>query len=180
MFTLEDTIFLQAAAIYRQRMSTIPSDSDHGPEKIVLPEAPAALQHRLDEGGAVAWREPVTIRTYEAGEPSPYPMYLDQRVYQGSSGKVYPLPFIESVADEPVARDWDAVHLENRYLRVMVLPELADESISATTRPPTTTSSTATTSSSRPWWDWPARGSAAASSSTGRSTTGRPPTFRSR
>ncbi len=124
MFTLEDTIFLQAAAIYRQRMSTIPSDSDHGPEKIVLPEAPAALQHRLDEGGAVAWREPVTIRTYEAGEPSPYPMYLDQRVYQGSSGKVYPLPFIESVADEPVARDWDAVHLENRYLRVMVLPEL--------------------------------------------------------
>lgn len=93
-------------------------------EKIVLPDAPTSLRAELDAGGAIAWRESVPIRTYETGEPSPYPMYLDQRVYQGSSGAVYPLPFIESIADEPVTREWDAVHLENAYLRVMVLPEL--------------------------------------------------------
>ena len=103
-------------------MST--STPGEAPETIVLPVAPPTLRAELAAGGAVAWRESVAIRTYETGAPSPYPMYLDRRVYQGSSGAVYPLPFIESVADEPVTRDWDAVHLENRYLRVMMLPEL--------------------------------------------------------
>ena len=47
---------------------------------------------------------PCTIRTYEPGEPSPYPMYLDHRVYQGSSGAVYPMPFIERVATSATPR----------------------------------------------------------------------------
>lgn len=94
------------------------------PARIVLPEAPADVAARLASGAAVAWSEPLTITTYEAGTPSAYPMYLDQRVYQGSSGRVYPLPFVESVADDGVARDWQAVHLENSYVRLVVLPEL--------------------------------------------------------
>ncbi|WP_062520931.1 DUF5107 domain-containing protein [Demequina silvatica] len=100
------------------------NDAQHDEARIVLPDAPAHLAAALEAGGAVAWEQPVPIRTYEAGEPSPYPMYLDRRVYQGSSGKVYPLPFTESVADTAVTRDWRAVHLENAYVRLMVLPEL--------------------------------------------------------
>ncbi|WP_297081645.1 DUF5107 domain-containing protein [uncultured Demequina sp.] len=91
---------------------------------IALPDAPPQFAQVLTDGGAVAWSEPVAIRTYEAGEPSPYPMYLDRRVYQGSSGRVYPIPFTESIADDPVTRHWDAVHLENAYVRLMILPEL--------------------------------------------------------
>lgn len=85
--------------------------------KIVLPDAPAHLRDELAGGAAIAWQEPLTIRTYEAGDPSLYPMYLDQRVYQGSSGKVYPIPFTESVSDEPILRDWDAIHVENEYVQ---------------------------------------------------------------
>jgi len=98
--------------------------AEPAPAIIELPDAPPALASRLEDGGAVAWSEPVSIRTYEAGDPSPYPMYLDRRVYQGSSGKVYPIPFTESIADEPVTRDWEAIHLENAYVRLMILPEL--------------------------------------------------------
>ncbi|WP_191089369.1 DUF5107 domain-containing protein [Microbacterium radiodurans] len=107
-----------------------PAPHQHAPaddarsERLVLPDADADLASEIAAGRAVAWSEPVEILTYEAGTPSPYPMFLDQRVYQGSSGKVYPLPFTESVADEPVRRSWQAVHLENAYVRVMVLPEL--------------------------------------------------------
>lgn len=90
----------------------------------LLPDAPADLAERIRRGRAVAWREAVTIRTYAPGAPCEYPMYLDQRVYQGSSGKVYPLPFIESVADHAEPRVWDAIHLENEFLRLVVLPEL--------------------------------------------------------
>jgi tetratricopeptide (TPR) repeat protein len=93
-------------------------------DKITLPDAPESLRAALDEGRAIAWTQPLAIRTYEAGEPSAYPMYLDNRVYQGSSGKVYPIPFTESISDDSTVREWQAVHLENRYLRLVVLPEL--------------------------------------------------------
>lgn len=88
--------------------------------RIVLPPAPAALA-----GLPVrAWREPVVVDTYEPDEPSPYPAYLDRRVYQGSSGAVYPMPFVEGVSLEKAPRSWDAIHLENDYVRLMLLPEL--------------------------------------------------------
>ncbi|MEN9358967.1 MAG: hypothetical protein RL095_502, partial [Verrucomicrobiota bacterium] len=35
----------------------------------------------------------VDIPTYEPCAPEKHPMFLEKRVYQGSSGKVYPLPF---------------------------------------------------------------------------------------
>jgi tetratricopeptide (TPR) repeat protein len=51
-------------------------------------------------------------------------MFLEKRVYQGSSGRVYPIPVIDRIATEPVEREWKAVHLENEFLRLMLLPEI--------------------------------------------------------
>jgi tetratricopeptide (TPR) repeat protein len=51
-------------------------------------------------------------------------MFLEKRVYQGSSGAVYPFPIVESVADESSPREHNAVFLENDYLKIMLLPEL--------------------------------------------------------
>ena len=71
-----------------------------------------------------AWREIVTIPTYEIGKAEKNPIFLEKRVYQGSSGVVYPYPVIESIANEPTPREWMVVFLENEYLKVMVMPEL--------------------------------------------------------
>ena len=71
-----------------------------------------------------AWRELVSIPTYEIGKAEKAPMFLEKRVYQGSSGVVYPYPVIESIADKPTPHDWKVVWLENEYLKVMVMPEL--------------------------------------------------------
>ena len=71
-----------------------------------------------------AWREIVTIPTYEVGKPEKNPIFLENRVYQGSSGVVYPYPVIESISDEKVDKEWKAIYLENEYIKVMVLPEL--------------------------------------------------------
>ena len=71
-----------------------------------------------------AWKEIVTIPTYEVGKPEKNPMFLEKRVYQGSSGVVYPYPVIESISNEKVDKDWKAVWLENEYIKVMILPEL--------------------------------------------------------
>jgi tetratricopeptide (TPR) repeat protein len=86
---------------------------------LVLPEAPAS------ESGAVkAWREPVTMPSYLPAAPDRNPMFLEKRVYQGSSGRVYPLPFIDRIATEPVEQAWQAVHIENEFLRLMILPQI--------------------------------------------------------
>lgn len=71
-----------------------------------------------------AWREKVVIPTYEVGKPEKNPIFLEKRVYQGSSGVVYPYPVIESIADEKHDKEWNAVFIENEYIKVMVLPEL--------------------------------------------------------
>lgn len=70
------------------------------------------------------WTESVTIPTYMPAAPDVNPMFLEKRVYQGSSGKVYPLPFTDRISDTKIDRAWKAVWLENKYLQIMILPEI--------------------------------------------------------
>lgn len=73
---------------------------------------------------AKIWEKDVVIPTYEIGAPDKNPMFLEKRVYQGSSGKVYPYPTTEKISHEKKDKIWHAVYLENEYLKVMILPEL--------------------------------------------------------
>ena len=52
------------------------------------------------------WVEDVVIPTYPIGKPEKNPMFLEKRVYQGSSGVVYPHPVIEKIADEKVDKEY--------------------------------------------------------------------------
>ncbi len=70
------------------------------------------------------WAEDVVYPTYPAYPPDPNPMFLEKRVYQGSSGSVYPNPFTDRISDERVDRSYRGVFLENEYIKVMTLPEL--------------------------------------------------------
>ena len=83
------------------------------------------IKPTLSEKGIVkVWKETIKLPTYEIGEEEKNPIFLEKRVYQGSSGKVYPLPVIDRISDEKADRTYRAVFLENDYIRVMVLPEL--------------------------------------------------------
>lgn len=66
----------------------------------------------------------IIIPTYEIAEYDKNPMFLEKRVYQGSSGRVYPHPVCEGVADAKTDKEYTAVILENDYIYVMILPEL--------------------------------------------------------
>lgn len=71
-----------------------------------------------------AWHEKVIIPTYGIGKPEKNPIFLEKRVYQGSSGVVYPHPVIEKILDVKTDKEWNVVYLENQYLKLMILPEL--------------------------------------------------------
>ncbi len=87
--------------------------------RLHLPPAPAS-----EQGPVKAWQDHVTIFSFLPERPDPNPMFLEKRVYQGSSGKVYPMPFVDRIATEGKDHEWQAVHLENEFLRIMVLPEI--------------------------------------------------------
>ena len=78
----------------------------------------------MDNQSVRVWQEEVIIPTYGIGKPEKNPMFLEKRVYQGSSGVVYPHAVIEKIEDEKHDQVYQAIYLENQYLKIMVLPEL--------------------------------------------------------
>ncbi|MFV0381170.1 MAG: DUF5107 domain-containing protein [Breznakia sp.] len=75
-------------------------------------------------GEVQIYKEIVSIPTYEVKEADKNPMFLEKRVYQGSCGKVYPYPTSEKIDREKKDKDYEAIFLENDYIKVMILPEL--------------------------------------------------------
>ena len=81
-------------------------------------------QSTVDTPIVRCWEEDVLLPTYETGEFEKNPIFLEKRVYQGSSGVVYPYPVIEKIADQPTQKSWHVVFIENQYIKVMIMPEL--------------------------------------------------------
>lgn len=70
------------------------------------------------------WEEEILLPTYGIGQPEKNPMFLEKRVYQGSSGVVYPYPVVEKIEDTCEDKSYHAIYMENEYIKVMILPEL--------------------------------------------------------
>ncbi|MDR0574518.1 MAG: DUF5107 domain-containing protein [Tannerella sp.] len=83
------------------------------------------IQSTVDNPHVVkAWMENISLPAYEVGEEEKNPVFLEKRVYQGSSGVVYPYPVIEKIKDEKKDKVYKALFIENKYIKVMILPEL--------------------------------------------------------
>ena len=81
-------------------------------------------QSTVDTPIVRCWEEDILLPTYETGEFEKNPIFLEKRVYQGSSGVVYPYPVIEKIADQQTQKSWHVVFIENQYIKVMIMPEL--------------------------------------------------------
>ncbi len=76
----------------------------------------------LRESAVAVWHDAVAIPTYPDLAANCHRMFLEKRVYQGSSRRVYRNPGTDQVSDHAVERAGAAVHVENEYVRLMVLP----------------------------------------------------------
>src|ERR1700728_4612493 len=70
------------------------------------------------------WEQQVAIPTYPVRQADPNPMFLEKRVYQGSSGKVYPNPLTDQVSLKKEDASYNAIILENEFLHLIILPEI--------------------------------------------------------
>ncbi len=75
--------------------------------------------------------EKLVLPTYMTRGPSIFPIFYGGRAYQGAQGRVYPYPFWDELTDERREVAYRAVYLENRYVRLCVLPELGGRIFSA-------------------------------------------------
>ena len=70
------------------------------------------------------WEEDVLLPTYGIGKPEKNPMFLEKRVYQGSSGVVYPYPVIERIEDTCKEQQGRLTGLQYLVIMLMTLKGL--------------------------------------------------------
>ena len=69
--------------------------------------------------------ETLVIPTYPEGPREEMPMFVENRVHQRSSGRVYPQKVVVQVdRSHREDRSYTVVHMENDYLDVLILPEI--------------------------------------------------------
>ncbi|MCK5819104.1 MAG: hypothetical protein KAH18_07585 [Psychromonas sp.] len=60
-----------------------------------------------------SWLEDLIIPTYKVGKVVTNPLFLENRVYQGSSGSVYPYGVIDKITEEKEDKVYKAIFIEN-------------------------------------------------------------------
>jgi len=86
---------------------------------------------RAGESPVKMWEEPLILPTYGVGEPERNPVFYNGKVYQGARGVQYPYPLQDKLTDILAERTYDAVYLENEFIKVCVLPEIGGRIFSA-------------------------------------------------
>ncbi|UCF32754.1 MAG: DUF5107 domain-containing protein, partial [Phycisphaerales bacterium] len=77
------------------------------------------------------WEEPLVIPTYEVAPPDRNPRFYAERAYQGAQGRVYPYPMYDVLTDIRHDKTYNAVYLENEFVKICVLPEIGGRVFSA-------------------------------------------------
>ena len=70
------------------------------------------------------YEKPLTLTTYETGQPDLNPIFYTGRAYQGAKGEIYPYPMYNKLTDHKVEKPWHGVFLENKYIQLCVLPDI--------------------------------------------------------
>lgn len=71
-----------------------------------------------------AYCQDLVLPTYKPGTPEINPVFFEKRVFQGSSGKVYPLPIIDKVNNQKENITYNSFILENDFVKLVMLPEI--------------------------------------------------------
>ena len=77
-------------------------------------------------------RKQTSIPSYIPGAPNDMPFFLEKKPYQGATGRIYPVPFIDDINNNVQDKDYDLIKLENDYIEVELLPEIGGKIHGAT------------------------------------------------
>jgi len=98
---------------------------------LVLSSLPLAASAAVERSSVKIRRQPLTLPSYEVAQPDSDPMFFKGEVYQGASKVIYPYPFLDNLTDIKKDKTYNAVYLENKYLKLCFLPEIGGRLFSA-------------------------------------------------
>jgi tetratricopeptide (TPR) repeat protein len=75
-------------------------------------------------GQVKAWETAIVLPTYEVGPAEPDPIFYSGRAYQGAKGPIFPYALLDKLTDAKRDRSYRILYLENKYVRIGVLPEI--------------------------------------------------------
>jgi tetratricopeptide (TPR) repeat protein len=78
------------------------------------------------------WEESIVLPTYRMEPNDPNPAFFRNQSYQGASRVIYPYPLQDNFTNEKVDQAYNALFLENEYLKVCVMPEIGGRLFYAT------------------------------------------------
>jgi tetratricopeptide (TPR) repeat protein len=78
------------------------------------------------------WEDTIVLPTYKMNPNDPNPAFFRHQSYQGASRVIYPYPLQDNFTSEKVDQPYNALFLENEYLKVCVLPEIGGRLFYAT------------------------------------------------
>jgi len=90
---------------------------------LLATSAPAAVK---------VWEEPLTLPTYRLDRPDVNPRFYTNESYQGAQKRIYPYPMLDGVTDIREERTYQALYLENEYVKLCILPEIGGRLLYAT------------------------------------------------
>ncbi len=88
-----------------------------------------------DEGSSSSvrvWEEPLVLPTYGVGEADPNPLFYTHESYQGAQKRIYPYAAQDHLLHSRADKTYQAVYLENEFVKLTVLPELGGRLFAAT------------------------------------------------
>ncbi|MCK4854442.1 MAG: DUF5107 domain-containing protein, partial [Bacteroidales bacterium] len=75
-------------------------------------------------GQVKVWEETIILPTYKMNPNDPNPAFFRNQSYQGASRVIYPYPLQDNFTNEKVDQPYNALFLENEFLKVCVMPEI--------------------------------------------------------
>ena len=84
------------------------------------------------EGGVKIWEDTLTLPTYVIHPPDVNPMFFRNQSFQGASRVIYPYPLQDNLSNERKNIAYKALYLENRYIKLCILPEIGGRLFYAT------------------------------------------------
>jgi hypothetical protein len=70
------------------------------------------------------WSEPLILPTYLPGESEKAPSFTQNFAYQRAKRQVYPYALQDNITDKKENKEYNALYLENRYIKLCILPEI--------------------------------------------------------
>jgi tetratricopeptide (TPR) repeat protein len=90
------------------------------------------FNNKLLSSQTLCYKDSLVLPAYQIQPPDLNPMFFTYDSYQGASRVIYPYPLTDNISNSRQDKKYKALYLENKYIKLCVLPEIGGRLFYAT------------------------------------------------